>query len=497
MSCTSKFWSRRRLRLALVIILAFLFFHGRLEPRPEFVTCTDRAFESPGRDTGHGIWPGGKRLAHVSGDGRYVVFSGHCGPQTAARTTLFRWDMWIGTEATPAAWADPACDRVLYGDMWRNAGSAHALGHPAAEEWVLDESRLRAAVGRCRALANDRDAVNTSFAHFSPDGRHLIYDLRRGPEDETPRVAIEEVLTGRRVAVLSGRAAATAIAPGGRTAVTEVSDGRIVGDTRCVLWDLESVTELARLEDSKVNYSWFRGYSADGRFAFARSTTGLGYLFGRRSRDPRPKEALGWWDTSTGRLVGTTDQMNDWVLLDCGRTLLVQEDSSGQGANALTFHVWDVATGSRADLWDLEFGPTGAAASVGGLIAGTEGPFVALTFRPDPDAAATTRLEEWIADRFPQPSANTGTRILVVDTERRKPAARLPGESAVFSHNGRWLATLDAAGVLRVYELPLQKPWARILGYTALTTLGFWLVGFVRRFLRSRREAGENPAPAG
>jgi hypothetical protein len=105
-------------------------------------------------------------------------------------------------------------------------------------------------------------------------------------------------------------------------------------------------------------------------------------------------------------------------------------------------------------------------------------------------------LEEWIAERLPDRSAESRTRILVVDTDRQRPVAKLPGESAVFSHNGRWLATLDGGGVLRVYELPLRKPWLRILSYTALTVCVFSFLGFLRGRLRSHRASDESPSSA-
>jgi WD40 repeat protein len=53
----------------------------------------------------------------------------------------------------------------------------------------------------------------------------------------------------------------------------------------------------------------------------------------------------------------------------------------------------------------------------------------------------------------------------------RREIASVPGHSAVFSPNGRWLATIDGDGIVRVWELPLRRPWQRIFGYAAIATL--------------------------
>src|SRR5262249_49150516 len=63
-------------------------------------------------------------------------------------------------------------------------------------------------------------------------------------------------------------------------------------------------------------------------------------------------------------------------------------------------------------------------------------------------------------------------QILVWDVVERRELARLPGSSAAFAGDGRWLATLDEAGVVRVWEVPVRRPWARILAYAAACALG-------------------------
>ena len=281
----SGIWSRRRLRLVLVTVLALLFFQGRLEPRPASVARTEAEFQSPYGDVGNGIWSDGKTLAHVSDDGRYVVFSGHRGPKTAGRTTLFRWDMRTGREATPAVWFDPASDRVLYGNTWRNAGAVHGLAHPAGERWLIDEHRLRSVVGRCRELASDPNARAGSTVQLSIDGQCLIYDVReRGPDDaggERSQVVIEDAATGHRIAVLPRAADNTIVAPGARTAITGKYDYLgVEGGAQLWIWEPVDLGRLVgRRTARRVNT-----FSPDGPVFDYRSTI-LGRPLG-----------VSWWD---------------------------------------------------------------------------------------------------------------------------------------------------------------------------------------------------------
>ena len=50
------------------------------------------------------------------------------------------------------------------------------------------------------------------------------------------------------------------------------------------------------------------------------------------------------------------------------------------------------------------------------------------------------------------------------DTAERREVLRVPGQRPALSGNGRWLATIDAAGVIRVWEVPARPPWSHMLG---------------------------------
>jgi hypothetical protein len=483
---TSKFWSRRRLRLGLVTVLAFLFFQGRVEPRSEFVTRT--ADESSSDSADHQYlkslnWVS-SRVAYVADDGQSVVLASQNSMgfslRSPRRVSLQLWDTPTGLDVSPRHWREEPMSGLLVGTIYHDPRLPDTLAYPSGEQLLRDPDHWQALHERFRARAGHPDAIPETV-RFGRDGQYVAYGARQPSHGDfgTGRVVIENARTGQRVALLPGHANSTDIAPGGRTAITWTRTRFFDDEEDALLWDLETGANVGRL-DGPVTHPDRQTFTADGRFIFW-------YASG-----------LLWWrDTTTGRLVGKDNQVDDWASMSGGRTLLTRDGPSG-GVNYVTFRAWDVATGTKTEVWDLDYCPKGAAGSLSELIAAANGPFAALTYRPDSDAAAGgTRIEKWIAEKMPQPSITTKARILVVNTERRKLVARLPGESAVFSHNGRWLATLDAAGVLRVYELPLQKPWARIFGYTVLTALAFWLVGFVRRFLRSRRESGESSSPAG
>jgi len=45
------------------------------------------------------------------------------------------------------------------------------------------------------------------------------------------------------------------------------------------------------------------------------------------------------------------------------------------------------------------------------------------------------------------------------------------GRRPVGLSNGRWRATIDEAGVVRAWEVPMPRPWCLILVYSAVAAL--------------------------
>src|SRR5437763_11508832 len=79
-------------------------------------------------------------------------------------------------------------------------------------------------------------------------------------------------------------------------------------------------------------------------------------------------------------------------------------------------------------------------------------------------------------------------QVIVLDAVERRTVGRVAGVSAAVSPNGHWLAALDADGVVRVWELPLGRPWARGVAYAAAVWAGGWVV-FRRLRRRGARQA--------
>jgi hypothetical protein len=96
------------------------------------------------------------------------------------------------------------------------------------------------------------------------------------------------------------------------------------------------------------------------------------------------------------------------------------------------------------------------------------------------------------------PPAAARRQAVAWDVVERREVARLPGESAKLSENGRWLATIDDAGVVLVWEMVPRRPWGLILGYAAAAAVGCWAaVAVLTRLLRRWWGAGAAGRVAG
>src|SRR5262249_36815481 len=92
-------------------------------------------------------------------------------------------------------------------------------------------------------------------------------------------------------------------------------------------------------------------------------------------------------------------------------------------------------------------------------------------FHPTDTPPPPTLLEKWLNRLIPAKKSNKPEGVLVFDGINRGELANLPGTTATFSPNGRWLATIDGDRIVRVWELPLRRPWLRIFGYAAIATV--------------------------
>ena len=277
---------------------------------------------------------------------------------------------------------------------------------------------------------------------------------------------------GPRLAFLPGVTDQVHIAPGGRTAVSVNHQTEREGEQpRLLLWDLDTSARRAGLLLPEVSNPFLVEYSADGRYVFADYSTWPGGSCGLR-----------WWDAASGRQVGEVANPGDTAFIG-GRVLMthpwrVRENAACEGS-VLVF--WDIATGEPLGEWDL--GAPRGDGMINGLVASEGGCYLAAEYDPDYGRGSLVRRYlDWLSV-----SSNTERQqILVWDVAKRSELARLPGNSAAFSSDGRWLATLDGSGVVRAWELPVQRPWARILGYAAACALGCWVMAVLLGRLRSR-----------
>jgi len=193
------------------------------------------------------------------------------------------------------------------------------------------------------------------------------------------------------------------------------------------------------------------------------------------------------WDASTGRLVGETTGAPTRHSLDGGRVLVIRSTSSD------VIYLFDITTGKQ--LPDLELAPPAdGTGSVGGIESTGGDRYVALHFHPEkgPQTPSPFPFLDRMAERLPDfDSDKDRSRVLVVDVIERREVGKVRGQSAAFSEDGRWLATLDAEGVIRVWKMPFGRPWGRGALYAAPLVYGSWtmlkLIGRLRRRIGRKR----------
>jgi hypothetical protein len=463
----------------LLLFLAWVwFFRWELAPPPAFVVSTGAVHQADQwalRPSG--TW---SSLRSLSDDGGQATVAIYHGDFRFPECRLEMWDMRTGARLTPALWKDREWQRLLSAPEWRKTGLMDCLSQPTGMHLLTDEPawaalRRRLLTGRARALDDLRKTMRPvqdteapdlfpEACSFSPDGHRFAYVARHSLGDGT---AVEDVRTGTRLAFLPGLTDLLHIAPGGRTAVSVRSSADQEGEQpRLFLWDLDTSACRAGLLLPNVTMPLRVKYSADGRYVFAQFYTW-----------PDLTGGLRWWDAATGRQVSAVANPGDTTFIEGGRVLVTHPWLTRQAAacEGYVLGFWDLATGAPLGEWDL-----GAPADGGGMIdslaSSENGCCLAASY--DPDYGRTRGAVRAVTDRLATalgggPARET-ERILLLDVTRRRELARLPGLSAAFSRDGQWLATLDVAGVVRVWQLPLRRAWAEILTYAGLAALVCW-----------------------
>ena len=247
---------------------------------------------------------------------------------------------------------------------------------PYAWDFALAESYIRCqqaihkepVLNLGRVGNGSRWCGNVQLAsHCSENGRFIAYPVKNGEphfrSDIPPDgVVIVDMHDGNSISQLKGSQEVLAIAPDGRTAVTEIfyRDGLFNGPMeRLILWNLQTGMAISDLERSeKLANEMF--YSADGQFVFA------------AVRNWTTVDRFTWWRTD-GRLVGDivcptgTDSgssMQDLsgtgssqVLVDFDRILVTYYSGDEFERHQRTktqyarHEFWDVATGQKLGEW--------------------------------------------------------------------------------------------------------------------------------------------------
>jgi WD40 repeat protein len=444
----------------------------------------------------------------VSNDGTSVTVCIQHGRVMDIQSRLEVWDTQTGTERTPPLWKDAEWNRLFSEAVGADTGLIRLPSTPTGNEFLSDEAawpelRRRLVTARAQALNDlrktlrpvDDDEVRNLFpegASFSPDGRLFAYAVRNGlplylvSSSLGDGTVVEDVRTGERLALLPGVTDGIVFGPDNRTAVSVNHQKYPEGEQpRLTLWDLATSERRAELFLPEVEWPLRPEYSTDGRYVFAWYLTPLSF------------SKVRWWDTATGRLVGQVDNTGPPAVLDGGRVLVTKSSPVFLGSRLVDGYrlcFWDVETGEKLRDWDLAT-LSDEGAWIGLLESSESGRYLAADLQPNyygrNRRSGLLDLVRIVRSRW-GPSASEDRQVLLWDVAERREEARLPGSSARLSRNGRWLATIDEAGVVRVWEVPLQRPWGLILGYSAVAALACW-AGLVAAGRLGRR--WRNPSP--
>ncbi len=452
MRCLKFIISRLALLLLLFLAWARLFRADVVLP-PQFTVFTGATrVENPVQTSD---W---STLQCVSDDGKRVVVGvHHMMNRRSHDTKLEIWDTRTGANVTPQWWNDLQCGRLLHPySRQRDALQTHQRGIWGVES-AWNELRNR----RPNAIKDYRSSI-------SPDGQLFAYfvwknggcgDERELVDPEFFGTIIEEVRTGKQVAMLPYVMSPIIIASDNRTAVSNIYE-EYKKQRGLLLWNLETGRLRAELSVGACEFPPAPAFSDDGKYLFAKHGT-----------------EVTWWDAATGRQIGHIAGSGDCAVRDHGwvggaGSFSLSPGSQGNmavidgGGTLVTemaqcFSFWDLAAGTRLDEWNLGeqgFGKD----SIQTFVGSESGRYL-------------------IAEKINY-NNRSSENVLLWDLAARREVGRFPGESGALSANGRWLATIDTAGAVRVWEVSaIIGPRSRetVFKYAALMTLfcsAMWLV---------------------
>jgi WD40 repeat protein len=474
----------------LMLFLAWLglfYWLGEMRAWSKYEFDTDITFVSGGS----GGWRKAEIHALADDGSRAVVITSQTVSMPSYVTQV--WEARTGKNITPDLSEDKPCVEILsimFGSHEQANRFAHhltQLRENALGEWQkkvsLEDAKIYWTPVICGSSRDGRYfCYGSDHGHACYDGEPPLLEIRN-----VNSIAVDDVVTGKQIAVLPGvekdwhtnSDKLLAISPDGKVAASSIwHDLRTGEQSHLILWDLGTSQKRADLDveipiwgldDDDVTMQ----FSQDSRFLFACAH----------------RRQTWWWDASSGERRGHVLEGSDMALLDGGRVLVTnayevhyadENDNVGIHSNKLTF--WDPESalpigtmhplhGDRGDTGDWHLASPGV------------GPHFVVEFDYDETlplpAPKRNRLMKFL---FPRQVADDPSKVLLHDGIERREVADLPGRTATFSPNGHWLATIDGDGIVRVWELPLRRPWLRIFGYATSATLACVLLFLLARW---------------
>ena len=398
------------------------------------------------------------------------------------------WDVATSRNVTPQYWNMPEWRNQCNDSGSRRVSMYDLLSNSRGQEFVLNESALdavdcRMSVYCCLPINHHHgehaarfDEVTSPFSfelRYSPDGGFLAIPAQYAKPSYLwfrvcdCGVAIEKLVTGEGVALLPGKMNSVAVGPGGRSAVSKIVDATEKRNHgRLVLWDLKLPRVRAELTMPDCDFPFQPRYSEDGQYVFA------DYLVKQTADEAISR--VRWWRADSGEQCGDVQNGYFSTPVDGAYMSVVFAPGNNghyavEGTRLLT---WDLASGSQIGDWSLnEHLPHSA--QLYRTVASQDGHYLAaeLIFPSDPlllKIPGGSFLQRVFST---SPPSSEGHRIYLLDVSNRRVVGKLPGASASFSPNGRWLSTLDDEGVIRIWQLPLRAPWMSILAAATATTV--------------------------
>jgi WD40 repeat protein len=401
--------------------------------------------------------------------------------ETVEATTFRFWDVSTGRGWSPppkiAERSSPLLWEWYYQQWCNDPGRRYVFWECAL---APNPRRRLAEISRFPPIpADDADSPGPrGYFELSPDGRLAICQRGHDPEDRGDDYQVYDRDTGRRLLHIPAGVGNPTFGPGPST-VTLHERGPRPSDVIIRRLDVATGKELFRTRLANV----------DGEQASL--SPDLHWLLVWQPAHEVGKWAVYGAESGQCRLV-----IADWE--DClfareGQTLITtHRPADGRPARV---QFWDLDTGQPSG--EYRFGPQADYAPIlhalspdGKLLAvNADGP------RPDPLADWPT-LAGVLKDWGLRTESTEQYDLLLLDTVTGRLQARLPDgpipslatrdaePKVAFTDDGRQLAVVGADGVVRIWDLPLRKPWGLILSLAAVppASLGGLLV--VRRRLR-------------